>query len=565
MNNKINLTRLLVIIFLFVFLMSGSPFISKANAAGCPSFASLEHQILKGYDKIAVGCGRPNLSLSNPKNNMVFSTNPGFNQIPVAGTTSSDTLPYSIKYQMDAGATQTLKTFTSSNTNVFNESILIDSTLAEGNHSLKIWAQNVMGPDAVTYTFSFVLDKTVPSTPQNLSTPYISGSSVVLSWTASSDNVGGVSYDIYNGSINVGTTNNTSFTVNNLSYSTTYSFTVRAKDAVGYVSSPSSSVTITTLADNEAPTSPSNLLVANSTGSSVTLSWTASSDNVAVSGYDIYNDTSVIGSVYGATTTYTVTGINENVTYLFSVKAKDAVGNLSAASNMINFTIDTLAPTIPSNLRATKTTSNSVSLLWDQSTDNVGVNAYDIFNGLTLVGSTETNSYTVTGLTYGTPYSFYVKARDAANNVSVASTPVSITTSSDIQAPTAPSNVKLINITSSSATITWTASTDNVGVARYDIYIGTNILGSVNGNTTTFVISNLSPNNIYSLSVKAIDDVDNVSNSSKKVFAIPTGTHLKYNYEAGRLKTITLNATGQVFKTYIYDNNGNLKTVIVGQ
>lgn len=89
---------------------------------------------------------------------------------------------------------------------------------------------------------------------------------------------------------------------------------------------------------------------------------------------------------------------------------------------------DTQAPTAPTNLRATGTTSTSVSLAWNASTDNVGVTGYDVYRGSALVTTTTATSYTVTGLTPGTAYTFTVKARDAAGNVSAASNALSVTT-----------------------------------------------------------------------------------------------------------------------------------------
>jgi hypothetical protein len=90
---------------------------------------------------------------------------------------------------------------------------------------------------------------------------------------------------------------------------------------------------------------------------------------------------------------------------------------------------DTQAPTAPSSLKASATTSTSVTLSWAASTDNVGVTGYSIYQGSTLVGSSTATTFTVSGLSASTAYSFSVKARDAAGNTSAASSPVSVTTS----------------------------------------------------------------------------------------------------------------------------------------
>ncbi|GHI03091.1 chitinase [Streptomyces cellostaticus] len=89
---------------------------------------------------------------------------------------------------------------------------------------------------------------------------------------------------------------------------------------------------------------------------------------------------------------------------------------------------DTQAPTAPGGLTSTGKTSSSVSLKWNASTDDVGVTAYDIYSGSSQVLSVSGTSATVGGLSPSTSYTFSVKARDAAGNVSAASAPVSVTT-----------------------------------------------------------------------------------------------------------------------------------------
>ncbi|MER5931716.1 glycosyl hydrolase family 8 [Streptomyces sp. NPDC002054] len=89
---------------------------------------------------------------------------------------------------------------------------------------------------------------------------------------------------------------------------------------------------------------------------------------------------------------------------------------------------DTTAPSTPAGLRSTAATANSVSLAWNAATDNVGVTGYDLYRGGTLVGTATGTSYTDTGLTASTTYSYTVRARDAAGNTSGAGTAVSVTT-----------------------------------------------------------------------------------------------------------------------------------------
>lgn len=89
---------------------------------------------------------------------------------------------------------------------------------------------------------------------------------------------------------------------------------------------------------------------------------------------------------------------------------------------------DTQAPTAPSNVRITGTTSSSISLAWDAATDNVAVTRYDVVQNATTVGGDATTSFTAGGLSPSTTYSYSIRARDAAGNVSTQSNQVNATT-----------------------------------------------------------------------------------------------------------------------------------------
>ncbi|SEA17457.1 Por secretion system C-terminal sorting domain-containing protein [Flavobacterium gillisiae] len=89
-------------------------------------------------------------------------------------------------------------------------------------------------------------------------------------------------------------------------------------------------------ADTTAPTIPANLAASGTTTTATNLTWSASSDNVGVTGYNVYQGTTLKSSVTG--TSYTVTGLVPNTAYTFTVKAKDLAGNISASSNVVNVT-----------------------------------------------------------------------------------------------------------------------------------------------------------------------------------------------------------------------------------
>jgi len=189
-------------------------------------------------------------------------------------------------------------------------------------------------------------------------------------------------------------------------------------------------------ADVVAPTAPSNAAASNIGTTTATVSWGASTDNVGVTGYRIFNGSNQIASTNGALSA-SLTGLTANTTYNLTVKATDAAGNLSSASNTVTFTTlpnsgpDVEAPTAPSVLHVMGTvTHNSVPLMWNASTDNVGVTGYQIFRDGTLFATVSgtTLQYTASALNPSTSYVFTVKAIDAAGNVSAASNSLSVTT-----------------------------------------------------------------------------------------------------------------------------------------
>jgi chitodextrinase len=105
------------------------------------------------------------------------------------------------------------------------------------------------------------------------------------------------------------------------------------------------------------------------------------------------------------------------------VDAYDAAGNRSSIATVTVSTavcpiVDISPPSAPTGLVVSAVTSSSVAISWSASTDDVGVAGYDRYNGNTLVSSGPGTSYTFTGLSCGTPYTFAVDAYDAARNVS---------------------------------------------------------------------------------------------------------------------------------------------------
>jgi len=173
--------------------------------------------------------------------------------------------------------------------------------------------------------------------------------------------------------------------------------------------------------DHQPPSPPADLRASSATRSSITFTWTAATDNVGVTGYDV-----AVGSaspVRVTTLGYTVDALACGTSVTVSVVAVDRAGNRSTpasatASTSACLTTDTTAPTAPTGLSASSVTAIAVTLTWTASRDDVGVSGYDVYRGSTRVDSTAGTSYTFTGLACGTTYALYVDAYDAAHNTS---------------------------------------------------------------------------------------------------------------------------------------------------
>ncbi len=297
----------------------------------------------------------------------------------------------------------------------------VGNLLSTQVYKFKVYAKDAAGnvSEASNEITVKTLDDIVPTAPTNLNANNLTGTTVGLNWTASADNVGVAGYVIYKDGVLVATVTGTFYQVTGLSSAATYAFIVKAKDEAGNVSDPSNEITVTTF-DVILPTAPTNLLSSNITGTTVDLSWTASTDNVGVTGYDIYKD-----GIYLATVTETVfqvTGLSSAVTYKFTVKAKDAADNISGDSNEIVVkTLDIEPPTAPTNLHYNYISPTVLDLFWTASTDNDQVAGYDIYKDGVLIATTAETTYQISNLLPKSTYKFIVKAKDSTGNISNAS------------------------------------------------------------------------------------------------------------------------------------------------
>ncbi|GHD45400.1 DNRLRE domain-containing protein [Mycetocola manganoxydans] len=339
-------------------------------------------------------------------------------------------------------------------------------------------------------------DTTAPSIPANLAGSFADGS-VELEWDASTDNASVQGYRVYRGT-SADFTADASSLVEEVPGTTwsddepaigTYFYRVAAVDGSGNASQATDSVEVT-VTDTVAPSVPADVS-ATVSGSSAAVTWSASTDNVGVTGYAVYrgdsadfetSDSSRIAEVTG--TTYTDAGL-EPGDYFYKVTSVDAAGNTSAASGAsAEVTVvapDETAPSVPTGVSATVDES-TVDVDWTASTDNVAVTGYVVYRGTTsgftadassLVAEVSGTEYTDAGLAAGSYY-YKVTAVDEAGNASAASAASNVATIVvvDSEAPTTPSNLTA-SVDGSTVDLNWTAATDNVGVTGYAVYRGT--------------------------------------------------------------------------------------------
>ena len=214
------------------------------------------------------------------------------------------------------------------------------STYAQGNRNpfidnpylaTRIWGGTSAEDRWGIYTSN---DNEAPTVPTNVVLSNITTSSINVSWTAATDNEAVTKYEIYaNGNLN-GESASTNYTATGLNSNTSYAITVLAKDLAGNASAQSAPANGTTTADTTAPSVPSNVNITFITGTSFQVNWNASTDNNAVTGYDVFVDGTFKGS--SETTSYTVSDLTTSTTYSITVLAKDSANNKSAQSTAIS-------------------------------------------------------------------------------------------------------------------------------------------------------------------------------------------------------------------------------------
>lgn len=273
--------------------------------------------------------------------------------------------------------------------NIGGELKFLSKTLAAINLQIfdlyhTLWASTDTGP---------------PSVPTGLTSTAASTTQIDLSWTASTDDVGVAGYKIYRSGTLIKTVTSTTASDTALTAATSYCYTVSAIDSAGYESAQSFSVCATTLSipDTSVPSVPTNLSATTVSSTQINLSWSASSDNVGVLGYNIYRNGTYLKSVI--TTSTSDAGLSPSTQYCYTVSAYDVANNESAQSNPACAVTQTTHTGILQGYVKDAVTQNSLS--------GVSINIYDSSDNLLSQITTDSSGVYTTTLPAG-PYSLMI-------------------------------------------------------------------------------------------------------------------------------------------------------------
>lgn len=402
-------------------------------------------------------------------------------------------------------------------------------TYAQGNRNPFIdnpaFATTIWGGPQAEDLFGGSSDTEAPTVPTNLASSNITGNSFTVSWTASTDNVSVTGYNVLLNGIQVGTSSTTSYNATGLSTSTAYTVTVQAYDAANNTSSSSSSLVVNTSATGgtatdlfiseyiEGSSNNKALEIANFTGSSVDLSI-----------YSLKRQANGAGSWSSG---LSLSGTLAN-------GAVYVVANSSAGTTVTN---------------AADLTTGNVALSFNGD-DPVGLFKNDVLIDIIGVFDAGSNNFaqnvtlqrkstvTAPNTTY-TASEWNSLAQDTFSGLGSHTFDAG---SSDTEAPTAPTSLSSSNLADTSVTLSWTASTDNVGVVSYTIYRDATSIA--NTASTSYSVTGLTASTSYVFTVRANDAAANQSTDSNSLNVTTTGSS-------------SSNATDLFFSEYIEGGSNN--------
>ena len=398
----------------------------------------------------------------------------------------------------------------------------------------RVRAYNANGNSGYSGTAKATTRASLPSAPSSLSASATSSSKIKLTWTDNADNETGFKIerrlssqtDASFSQIGTASANATSYTNSGLSANTGYTYRVRAYNSGGN-SGYSGKASATT--DMTLPSTPSSLSASATSSSKIKLTWTDNADNET--GFKIERrlssqsnaSFSQIGTASANATSYTDSGLSASTGYTYRVRAYNSAGN-SSYSGTASATTKTVAPSAPSSLTATAKSASSISLSWkDTSNNETGFKIERRLSSqsnasFSQIGTASANaeSYTDSGRSASTRYTYRVRAYNSAGNSGYSGT-ASATTHAPPPPPSAPSSLSASAASSSKINLSWTDNSDDETGFKIERRLSTSSsysqIGTTSANDTDYSDTGLSPSTTYVYRVRAYNRNGNSSYS----------------------------------------------------
>jgi fibronectin type 3 domain-containing protein len=271
------------------------------------------------------------------------------------------------------------------------------------------------------------------------------------------------------------------------------------------------------------PSTPGNLTAKASSPTTVNVQWEASTDNVGVAGYYMWQDGTPLPNTI--LTTFKATGLTGSTTYTYQVEAYDLAGYVSQPATVSVTTPNSSPPNPPTNLAGTAVSASQINLTWTASTGTVIPSTYLVFSGSSPSTMTQiaklsgtTTSFDNTKLTPATVYYYGVKA-STGGLTSGYSNIIAVHT---LSLPTAPGDLQATATSATQIKLTWSASTGSLSIVSYRISRGasSSSLSQYAVTTNTAYTDNKAvASTTYYYGVQAVDSAGDVSPMSAIVSA----------------------------------------------
>ena len=408
--------------------------------------------------------------------------------------------------------------------NTTTENLTPSQILSEDDaQAMQNMGQAIFTSTAMSYYTSLVSppDTIPPAVPTGLSGTSGNPTTASLTWNASNDNVGVAGYYVLrNGSV-AGTTANLYYQDSGLTKSATYTYSIEAFDLAGNISAPSLPIHVTTR-DVTPPTAPGNVAAVAASTESVNVTWSASTDNVGIGGYNVFWGVSPsalvqVGQTAGTVTSYTSYPLTAGSTYYYGVEAVDTSGNISVMSTIVSVTTP-VPPAAPGNLSAIPVSTVKIGLTWSAAAGGgLPIQSYQVFRGtsasnLAQIATVQQTAYSDNNVSAGITYYYGVQAVDTGSDLSPMSSIVSVTTPVP---PSAPGNLSATASSTAKIGLTWSAAASGgLAIQSYQVFRGTSASSLAQIATlqqTAYSDNNVTAGITYYYGVQAVDTGSDLS------------------------------------------------------